>query len=67
MGSTNGSPAPEALALHNGDLYIQLDAEHHQVIFTILENDQISPIVFDLEKNLIYNASFPQAPTSTAI
>jgi hypothetical protein len=54
-------PAPEAQMLHNGDLWIQLDPENRQIILFIAEDKKAQPIVFDLKKNLIYNASFPVA------
>jgi hypothetical protein len=52
-------PAPEAQALHNGDLVVQLDPEHHQIILAITEDKTAAPIVFDLKKGIIYNAQFP--------
>jgi hypothetical protein len=54
-------PAPEAQMLHDGDMYIQMLPESHQIVFTVMEDKKINPIVFDLNKGLIYNASFPQA------
>jgi hypothetical protein len=61
MGSSGEAQvAAEAQQLHNGDLVIQLDPENAQIIFGALENKKINPIVFDLKKGIIYNASFPQ-------
>jgi hypothetical protein len=52
-------PAPEAQSLHMGDMVVQLDPEHHQIIFAIVEDKKAAPIVFDLNKGIIYNAQFP--------
>jgi hypothetical protein len=65
MGSTEAQVAAEAQQLHNGDLVIQLDPEKGQVIFGALESKNINPIIFDLKKGIIYNASFPQAEVVT--
>jgi hypothetical protein len=52
--------AAEAQQVKKGDIAIQLDAENHQIIFTILETN-VRPIVFDLNRGVILNATLAPA------
>jgi hypothetical protein len=61
------SPAPEAQMLHEGDMVIQFLPESHQIVFSVLEDKKINPIIFDLNKGLIYNASFAQTEDTSGV
>jgi hypothetical protein len=48
----------ESQSVKNGDLMIQLDPESKQISFSIMEDNNHKPIVFDLANGVIYNARF---------
>jgi hypothetical protein len=46
----------EAQKVKNGDLLIELDAENKRITFSIMEDSNHKPIIFDLANGLILNA-----------
>jgi hypothetical protein len=59
IGGSQAQVAAQAQEVKNGDLVIQLDAEHGQIIFGALESKTINPMIFDLKSGIIHNAAFP--------
>jgi hypothetical protein len=60
FGGGNSGPAPEAKMCKDGDLVISLDPDSKQIIFAVLENKKIAPIIFDLKTRLITGCHFPE-------
>jgi hypothetical protein len=65
FGGKNQDVAPEAQRLKNGDLMIQLDPDNKQIIFSVEEDDTITPIIIDLKNHLIRNASLEASAPDT--
>jgi hypothetical protein len=62
FGGKKQDVAPEAQRLKNGDLMIQLDPDTRQIIFSVEEDNTITPIIIDLKNHIIRNASLEVAP-----